>query len=150
MSDFDLLVRGRERDIGIAEGKFAAISPNLRGSAREEIDATTMSIFPGVMDAHVHFNQPGRTDWEGFETGSRAAAAGGTTTVFEMPLNAHPPTTNRQNFELKRAAAEASSFVDFGLWGGLIPGNLADLEPLRGCGVVGLKAFMCNSGISDF
>jgi allantoinase len=67
-----------------------------------------------------------------------------------MPLNAHPPTTNRENFELKRAAAEASSLVDFGLWGGLVPGNLSDLEALRDCGVVGLKAFMCNSGISDF
>lgn len=67
-----------------------------------------------------------------------------------MPLNAHPPTTNRENFELKRAAAEASSLVDFGLWGGLVPGNLPHLEALRDCGVVGLKAFMCNSGIGDF
>src|SRR4051794_36390711 len=150
MSDFDLLVRGREQDLAVADGKFVAIDPNLRGTAREEIDATTMSIFPGVIDAHVHFNEPGRTDWEGFETGSRAAAAGGTTTVFEMPLNAHPPTTNRESFKLKRAAAEAVSLVDFGLWGGLVPGNLDDLEALRDCGVIGLKAFMCNSGICDF
>src|SRR5438046_1950209 len=149
MSDFDLLVRS-EQDIGISEGKIVAIGANLRGTAREEIGATRMAIFPGVIDAHVHFNEPGRTDWEGWETGSRAAAAGGTTTVFEMPLNAHPPTTNRESFELKRIAAEASSHVDFGLWGGLVPGNLSDLEPLRDCGVVGLKAFMCNSGISDF
>jgi allantoinase len=70
--------------------------------------------------------------------------------VFDMPLNAHPPTTNRENFELKRVAAEASSIVDFGLWGGLVPDNLSDLEALRDCGVVGLKAFMCNSGIGDF
>lgn len=150
MSDFDLLVRGSEQDIGISDGKFVALAPNLSGSANTEIDANGFAIFPGVIDAHVHFNEPGRTDWEGFETGSRAAAAGGTTTVFEMPLNAHPPTTNRENFEWKRAAAEASSLVDFGLWGGLIPGNLSDLEPLRDCGVVGLKAFMCNSGIGDF
>ena len=150
MNDFDLLVRGSEQDIGISDGAIVALAPNLSGSAREEIDATGLTIFPGVIDAHVHFNEPGRTDWEGFETGSRAAAAGGTTTVFEMPLNAHPPTTNRENFELKRAAAETSSLIDFGLWGGLVPGNLADLEPLRDCGVVGLKAFMCNSGISDF
>jgi allantoinase len=150
MSDFDLLVRGSHQDIGISDGKFVAVRPDLAGSARSEINARALAIFPGVIDAHVHFNEPGRTDWEGFETGSRAAAAGGTTTVFEMPLNAHPPTTNRENFELKRAAAEASSEVDFGLWGGLVPGNLSDLEPLRDAGVVGLKAFMCNSGISDF
>ena len=150
MSDFDLLVRGSEQDIGISDGKIVALGANLSGSAKSEIDASGFTIFPGVIDAHVHFNEPGRTDWEGFETGSRAAAAGGTTTVFEMPLNAHPPTTNRENFEMKRAAAEASSLVDFGLWGGLVPGNLPELEALRDCGVVGLKAFMCNSGISDF
>ncbi|HEV2804248.1 MAG TPA: allantoinase AllB [Chthoniobacterales bacterium] len=150
MSDFDLLVRGFDRDIGISDGHFAALAPNLSGSADLEIDATRLTIFPGVIDAHVHFNEPGRTDWEGFATGSRAAAAGGTTTLFEMPLNAHPPTTNREAFELKRAAAEASSVVDFGLWGGLVPGNIGDLEALRDCGVVGLKAFMCNSGIGDF
>ena len=150
MSGFDLLVRGREQDIGVSEGKIVALGKNLSGPAVSEIDARDLTIFPGVIDAHVHFNEPGRTEWEGFETGSRAAAAGGTTTVFEMPLNAHPPTTNRENFELKRAAAEASSLVDFGLWGGLVPGNLSDLEALRDCGVVGLKAFMCNSGISDF
>src|SRR5256885_13443323 len=150
MSDLDLLVRGNEQDIGISDGKIVALGRNLSGPAELEIDARGLTIFPGVIDAHVHFNEPGRTDWEGFATGSRAAAAGGTTTVFEMPLNAHPPTTNRENFELKRAAAETSSHVDFGLWGGLVPGNLSDLAPLRDCGVVGLKAFMCNSGISDF
>ena len=149
MSDFDLLVRS-EPDIGIAEGKIVALGQNLSGSAKAEIDARGLAIFPGVIDSHVHFNEPGRMDWEGFATGSRAAAAGGTTTVFDMPLNAHPPTTDRVSFELKRAAADASSLVDFGLWGGLVPGNLLELEALRDCGVVGLKAFMCNSGISDF
>lgn len=149
MSDFDLLVRS-EQDIGISDGKIVAIGANLRGGAREEIDATKVSIFPGVIDAHVHFNEPGRGDWEGFETGSRAAAAGGTMTVFEMPLNAHPPTIDGQSFDAKRAAAEKSSFVDFGLWGGLVPGNLEQLEILRDRGVVGLKAFMCDSGIDDF
>jgi allantoinase len=149
MSDFDLLVRS-EQDIGIREGKIVAVAENLPGSGKSEIDARGLEIFPGVIDAHVHFNEPGRTDWEGFATGSRAAASGGTTTVFDMPLNAHPPTTNRESFEEKRAAAEASSLVDFGLWGGLVPGSLSDLEALRDCGVVGLKAFMCNSGIGDF
>jgi allantoinase len=150
MSDFDLLVRLPEQDIGITDEKIVALAPNLSGTANTEIDATGLAIFPGVIDAHVHFNEPGRTDWEGFATGSRAAAAGGTTTVFDMPLNAHPPTTNREAFEMKRAAAEAGSFVDFGLWGGLVPGNLDQLEALCDCGVVGLKAFMCNSGIGDF
>ena len=149
MSDFDLLVRG-EQDIGISDGKIVALAEDLSGSGESEIDARDLAIFPGVIDSHVHFNEPGRTDWEGFATGSRAAAAGGTTAVFDMPLNAHPPTTDRESFELKRAAAEASSLVDFGLWGGLVPGNLDQLEPLRDCGVVGLKAFMCNSGIGDF
>jgi allantoinase len=150
VSDFDLLVRGRERDLGISGGTFRAIGPNLSGHAREEIDATKMSIFPGVIDAHVHFNEPGRTDWEGFETGSRAAAAGGTTTIFDMPLNSHPPTIDGASFDAKRAAAEKSSLVDFGLWGGLVPENLDQLEALRDRGVVGLKAFMCSSGIDDF
>ena len=150
MSDFDLLVRSARRDIGIAEEQIVAVAHNLAGSAREEIDATALVIFPGVIDAHVHFNEPGRTDWEGWATGSRAAAAGGTTTVFEMPLNAHPPTLDGPSFDLKQAAAKASSLVDFGLWGGLVPGNLDQLETLRDRGVVGLKAFMCNSGIDDF
>ncbi|MDQ6808500.1 MAG: allantoinase AllB [Verrucomicrobiota bacterium] len=149
MSDFDLLVRADE-DLGIDDGKIVALGQNLAGTAKLEIDARELTIFPGVIDAHVHFNEPGRTEWEGFASGSRAAAAGGTTTVFDMPLNAHPPTTNRTSFELKRAAAEASSLLDFGLWGGLLPGNLSELEALRDCGVVGLKAFMCDSGLADF
>ena len=150
MSDFDLLVRGSEQDIAISESKFVSFGKNLAGSAREEIDATKLAVFPGVIDAHVHFNQPGRTDWEGFETGSRAAAAGGTTTVFEMPLNAQPPTIDGRSFDLKRGAAEVVSFVDFALWGGLIPGNIDQLEILRDRGVIGLKAFMCDSGMDDF
>jgi allantoinase len=149
MSDFDLLVRS-EQDIGISDGKIVALGHNLSGSAKREIDAHSLTIFPGVIDSHVHFNEPGRTEWEGFATGSRAAAAGGTTTIFDMPLNAHPPTIDRTSFERKRAAAEMSSLVDFGLWGGLVPGNLGELNALRDCGVVGLKAFMCNSGIDDF
>ena len=150
MSDFDLLVRGSEQDIGISEGNIVALGRNLSGFARSEIDAENLTIFPGAIDAHVHFNEPGRADWEGFATGSRAAAAGGTTTIFDMPLNAHPPTIDGPAFDAKRAAAEQNSLTDFGLWGGLVPGNLAQLETLRDRGVVGLKAFMCESGIDDF
>jgi allantoinase len=149
MSDFDLIVRSRE-DLGIADGKFVAIGENLAGSAREEINAANFVIIPGVIDSHLHFNEPGRTDWEGFDTGSRAAAAGGTTTVFDMPLNAHPPTIDGASFDLKKAAVEKKSFVDFALWGGLVPDNLKELPVLRERGVVGLKAFMCDSGIDDF
>ncbi len=149
MNDFDLLVRSGQ-DIGISGGKIVSLGKNLSGSAAQEIDATDLAIFPGVIDAHVHFNEPGRADWEGFATGSRAAAAGGTTTIFDMPLNAHPPTTNGSAFDAKRAAAEKNSLVDFGLWGGLVPGNFDQLETLRDRGVVGIKAFMCESGIDDF
>ena len=150
MPHFDLLIRGANSDIAIAEGRFVEIGLNLPGKAVEEIDATAMSIFPGVIDSHVHFNEPGRTEWEGFATGSAAAAAGGTTTVFDMPLNAHPPTIDGESFDAKRAAAEKTSFVDFGLWGGLVPRNVSALATLRDRGVIGIKAFMCNSGIDDF
>lgn len=150
MPDFDLIIRGIERDIGITDGRFAEIAPKLRGATHEEVDATTMSVFPGVIDSHVHFNEPGRTNWEGFTTGSRAAVTGGTTTIFDMPLNSHPPTIDGPGFDAKRTAAEKTSYVDFGLWGGLVPGNLSELEILRDRGVVGLKAFMCPSGIDDF
>jgi allantoinase len=149
MSDFDLLVRSAQ-DIGISEGKIVARGEQLSGSAKLELDARDLTVFPGVIDSHVHFNEPGRADWEGFATGSRAAAAGGTTTVFDMPLNSHPPTIDGAAFDLKRAAAEKDSLVDFGLWGGLVPGNLNQLETLRDRGVVGIKAFMCASGIDDF
>ena len=149
MSDFDLLVRS-ERDIGVSDGKIVSLGRNLAGSAKSEIDAIGLAIFAGVIDSHVHFNEPGRTDWEGFTTGSRAAAAGGTTTIFDMPLNAHPPTIDGPAFDAKRAAAEKHSLVDFGLWGGLVPGNIDQLETLRDRGVVGIKAFMCDSGMDDF
>ncbi|GAC1385278.1 MAG: allantoinase [Herpetosiphon sp.] len=159
MSTFDLLIRGGEivddgrmwrADIGVAGGRIVEIGPALSGSAHDEIDAGGLKVLPGVIDAHVHFNDPGRADWEGFETGSRAAAMGGTTTFFDMPLNAHPPTVNSEAWEQKCAAAAGRSLVDFALWGGLVPGNLDQLAPLAGLGVIGFKAFMANSGIADF
>lgn len=159
MSLYDVVVRGGtlitptgsvDTDLAIAEGQVVALEPQLSGQAEYEIDARGLTILPGVIDAHVHFNEPGRTHWEGFATGTRALAAGGTTAFFEMPLNASPPTLDAASFELKRQAAEESSLVDFGLWGGLVPENLERLEELAECGVVGYKAFMCNSGIEDF
>lgn len=149
MSDYEILVRGAAPHpaIGISEGRVAALE---EGSADEVIDATGLVAFPGVIDAHVHFNEPGRADWEGLASGSRACAAGGTTTFFDMPLNSTPPVCDAVAFEAKRRLAEKKSHVDFGLWGGLTPGNLGQLEALRDCGVIGLKAFMSNSGIADF
>ena len=149
MPDFDLLIRGATPHpaIGIADGKIAALD---EGTAREEIDAAGLLVLPGVIDAHVHFNEPGRADWEGISTGSRACAAGGTTTFFDMPLNSTPPLIDAESFAKKRAIAERESFVDFAFWGGLVPGNLDQLEALRDCGVIGLKAFMSGSGIDDF
>jgi allantoinase len=144
---FDVLIRGAERDIAIADGVIAGFEA---GPARAEIDARALAVLPGVIDAHVHFNEPGRTDWEGWSTGTRALAAGGATACVEMPLNAHPPTIDGPAFDAKVAAARASAVVDFALWGGLVPGNLDRLEELAERGVVGFKAFMCDSGISDF
>ncbi len=152
----DLLIRngralsGNQIDIAVHDGKIVEIGASLGGEAREEIDAAGQLVLPGVVDAHVHFNEPGREHWEGFATGSRALAAGGGTTFADMPLNAAPPTIDRASFELKRAAGEASSVLDFALWGGLVPENLDRLEELADCGVVGFKAFMIDSGIEDF
>ena len=185
MKSFDLIIRGgtvvtpdgeTQSDLAIADGKVVSFSG---GTAREEIDATGLHIFPGVIDSHVHFNEPGRADWEGIETGSRALAAGGGTlffdmplnahpptcdaesfdlklaagggtVFFDMPLNAHPPTCDAESFDLKLAAAGKESLTDFAFWGGLVPGNLDKLEELAERGVIGFKAFMSNSGIEDF
>lgn len=107
-------------------------------------------ILPGLVDAHVHLNEPGRTEWEGFETGTKAAAAGGVTTVIDMPLNAIPPTTTVANFDAKLAAAKDQCWVDVGFWGGAIPGNSEDLVPLIKKGVRGFKCFLIESGVDEF
>ena len=149
MPDFDLLIRGAKPhpEIGIAGGKVAAFAD---GTARETIDATGLLVMPGVVDAHVHFNDPGRADWEGWETGSRAALAGGVTTVCDMPLNSTPPVVTTAAFDAKRRSAEAQSACDFALWGGLVPGHVDDMDALAERGVMGFKAFMSHSGIDDF
>jgi allantoinase len=156
---YDLIIRNgtlvtsaapRQADLAIADGTVAAIGPELEGSAQTEIDAAGLHVFPGLIDAHVHFNEPGRAEWEGFATGTRALAAGGATAFFDMPLNAHPPTLDAASFDQKLSAAQASSLVDFALWGGLTPENLEQLDELAERGVIGFKAFMSNSGIDDF
>ena len=159
MPTYDLLIRHGNvvtpegvtvADVAVADGRIAAVGPDLTGTAREEIDARGLHLFPGVVDVHVHFNEPGRTGWEGWATGSGALAAGGGTLAVEMPLNASPPTLDSTSFAAKRAAAETSSVVDFALWGGLTPSNLDRLEELADAGVVGFKAFMSDSGVDDF
>lgn len=140
----------READVAVLDGQIVAVGPALDLTATEEIDASGLHVLPGVIDAHVHFNEPGRADWEGFATGSAAVAAGGGTCFIDMPLNAHPPTIDAPAFEAKLAAALESSITDFAFWGGLVPGNLGELRGLAASGVVGFKAFMCPSGIDDF
>jgi allantoinase len=107
-------------------------------------------LIPGVIDTHVHVNEPGRTEWEGFESATRAAAAGGVTTIIDMPLNALPPTTTVEALDLKRTAAAPQASVDVGFWGGAIPSSLGNLRPLHEAGVFGFKAFLSPSGVDEF
>jgi allantoinase len=154
----DLVIRGgtlvtpageRAADLAVEDGRIAAIAPELPGAA-EEIDARGLTIFPGLIDAHVHFNEPGRAGWEGAATGSQALAAGGGTLFFDMPLNSSPCTIGPREFEQKRKALQPASVTDFALWGGIVPGNRAALPALGACGVVGFKAFMTGSGLPEF
>lgn len=159
MPRYDLLIRGGEvvtgagphrAEIAVSDGKFVAIGPDLDGDAAASIDASGGIVMPGGVDPHVHFNEPGRTAWEGWASGSRALVAGGITTCIEMPLNARPPTLDRASFDAKVAAAMGVSVADFALWGGLTPDNLDALPALAEAGVVGYKAFMSRSGTDDF
>ena len=155
---FDLIIRGgivvssggsTTADIAIEDGRIAAIGPELTG-ASHEIDARGLFVLPGLIDVHVHFNEPGRTHWEGAATGSRALAAGGGTLFFDMPLNSTPCCVNAREVDRKREALERASIIDFGLWGGLVPGAVGEMAEMAGRGVVGFKAFMCDSGLSEF
>jgi allantoinase len=137
-------------DLGVRHGKFVQIAPEITELTHETIDAQGCYVFPGIIDAHVHFNEPGRADWEGLGSGSAALAAGGGTCFFDMPLNSEPPVLDAASLRAKRTLAEEQSCVDFALWGGLVPGNLDKLAGLRDAGAIGLKAFMCNSGIDSF
>ncbi len=137
-------------ELGAAGASSAAGSAGAAGSDTKELDARGFTIFPGVIDAHVHFNEPGRTGWEGIATGSAALAAGGGTCFIDMPLNSDPPLLDGPAFDAKHAAASARSRTDFALYGGLTPTNLDRLEELAERGVVGFKAFMCPSGIPEF
>jgi allantoinase len=136
----------RQLDIGIRSGKIVGLAEEIDPGSSEVIDASGMHILPGMIDMHVHFNEPGLSDWEGFESGSAALAAGGCTTYADMPLNGTPPTVSMAGLQQKLEAAKSHSVVDYALWGGLVPGNLDQLELLAEAGVIGFKAFMSEPG----
>lgn len=161
MAKYDLIIKNGtivtadsiiQGNLAIKDGKIMEVSvgKSLEATADKVMDAEGLHILPGLIDTHVHFNEPGRTEWEGLETGSRSLAAGGATTFFDMPLNSTPPTINKANLALKSSAAEEKSIVNPRFWGGLVPENIADLKDLHENGVIGFKAFMSPSGIDDF
>jgi len=156
MAEADFIIRGAtvclpdrmaRIDVAVAGGFICGVGGEE--SAAVEVDGTGQFLLPGAIDAHVHYNEPGRADWEGWATGSLASAAGGATCVFEMPLNASPPTLDAESFALKKSLAENLSVLDFALWGGLTPTNLDKLGELADCGAIGFKAFMSSSGTDD-
>lgn len=137
--------------IHVADGRIAAITAYDRIAPGAPVeDFGDAALMPGVVDPHVHINEPGRTDWEGFASATRAAAAGGVTSIVEMPLNAVPATTSVAALDAKVAAADGQLMVDVGFWGGVVPGNGAELEPLWRAGVHGFKCFLVPSGVPEF
>jgi len=157
----DLLVRGRRvvtpegvrpAAIHVRAGRIERVAPldePLPAGARG-IDAGDSVVMPGVVDTHVHVNEPGRTEWEGFATATRAAAAGGVTTLVDMPLNSIPATTTREALYEKLAAADGQCHVDVGFWGGVVPGNAMEIAGLLAAGALGCKAFLVPSGVDEF
>ena len=163
MSDYDLLVRAerailpdgvRGADVAVKDGRIVAVdapgSDLGEGAAAVVELAADEVLLPGIVDSHVHVNDPGRTEWEGFETATKAAAAGGVTTLVDMPLNSIPPTVDVAALEVKRKAADGETWVDVGFWGGAVPGNVAHLRPLHESGVFGFKCFLLHSGVDEF
>jgi allantoinase len=159
--DLDLVVRARrvvstsgevDRSIGVRGGAIVAIEPFDSGlSAAQAVELSDDEVLmPGLVDSHVHVNDPGRTEWEGFASATRAAAAGGVTTLVDMPLNSIPPTVDVAALDVKRRTAEGQTYVDVGFWGGAVPGNVPDLRPLYDAGVFGFKCFLLHSGVDEF
>ncbi len=157
----ELVIRGRRvvlrestgpASVHILDGRIARIgSYDDAPAGCELVTAEDDSVvMPGLVDTHVHVNEPGRTDWEGFRTATRAAAAGGVTTIVEMPLNSIPPTTTLAGLETKLKAAEGQCAVDVGFWGGVVPGNLDELGRMAEAGVLGFKCFLVHSGVEEF
>src|SRR6185437_13832180 len=141
----------QEGVVVVENGTISGVMP--RGdvpSGIEIIDAGNHVVMPGLVDSHVHVNEPGRTHWEGFTTATQAAAAGGITTIADMPLNSDPVTTTLDAFKIKRESTDGKLFVDCAFFGGVVPGNCDQLVPLIDAGVVGFKCFLIHSGIDDF
>lgn len=135
----------------VREGKIVDITKaDQIGSPARLVDAGDKLVTPGVVDSHVHINEPGRTEWEGFRTATEAAAAGGITTVVDMPLNCIPATTSRAAAETKMRSLESQLHVDVAFWGGVVPGNAAELRGLADIGAPGAKCFLCPSGVDEF
>src|SRR2546421_12693151 len=157
----DLAVRARRavgadgeaaRSIGIRDGRIVAVGAldaKLSASREVEFDANVV-VLPGVVDTHVHVCEPGNTNWEGFSTATKAAAAGGITTLVDMPIDSVPATVSVDALEAKRAAARDQCHVDVGFWGGAGPGNLNEMRDLRDAGVLGFKCFLVDPGVPGF
>lgn len=159
MEQYDLIIRHglvvllkevKRMDIAVKNGVIIEISEEIMEDAKEEWKAEGQFVFPGMIDVHVHFSEPGRAHWEGFDTGAQMMAAGGCTTYFDMPLNGIPSTVNKEALLAKASIAEEKSCIDFGLWGGLVPGNVSHIAELVQEGVVGFKAFMSATGNDEF
>jgi allantoinase len=135
----------------VDEGRIIDVLPNMqKNDSVEWIEAGDHILMPGIIDPHVHINEPGRTDWEGFDTATKAAIVGGITTIVDMPLNSSPVTTTVEALEEKIAAAQQNLHTNAGFWGGIIPGNFAEIDPLARRAVPGFKAFLTHSGIDEF
>ena len=139
----------RGADVIVSEGRIQAIVA-WGDAADDVVDLGDLVLLPGLVDTHVHVNEPGRTEWEGFDSATRAAAAGGITTLIDMPLNSIPPTTTVAHLAVKRDAARGSVHIDVGFWGGAIGSNTADLKALHEAGVFGFKSFLSPSGVDEF
>jgi allantoinase len=140
----------RAATVHTEDGRITAVTPFAEAPASAVTLADDEVLLPGLVDSHVHVNEPGRTEWEGFASATRAAVAGGITTIVDMPLNSIPPTTTVESLHVKRTAAEGQVSADVAFWGGAVPGNLADLRPLHEAGVVGFKCFLLDSGVPEF
>ena len=140
------------RTIGVRDGRIVAIEPLDSALEAERVVklGSDEVLIPGLVDTHVHVNEPGRTEWEGFASATRAAAAGGVTTIVDMPLNSIPPTVDTDALEIKRKTAAEQAFVDVGFWGGAVPGNVSQLRALHDAGVFGFKCFLLHSGVDEF
>ncbi|RNG26479.1 allantoinase AllB [Streptomyces botrytidirepellens] len=161
MPDIQLVLRStrvvtpeglRPASVTVADGRIVDVLPHdaeVPTGARLE-DVGDDAVLPGLVDTHVHVNDPGRSEWEGFWTATRAAAAGGITTLIDMPLNSLPPTTTLDNLRVKQEVARSKAHIDTGFWGGAIPGNVSDLRQLHEAGVFGFKCFLSPSGVEEF